>query len=64
MSAYGKGDRKIERRYVVAAVKDTDGIELPSLVARCCNRFTMGVSLAAAVASVVGLFFVLPGGLA
>lgn len=59
MCSYGKGGQQVEKSHVVAAVKDTDGVAMPSVF----NNWGWGVSLVVFVSLVLGLFFVLPGAL-
>jgi len=58
MCAYGKGERKVSKSHIAAAVKDTEGVEVgtPFL------PWIWGLS-AATAAGVLALFFVVPGGL-
>jgi MSHA biogenesis protein MshM len=58
MCAYGKGERSISKKHVMAAVEDTEGVEVTSPI----QRWMWGLS-AATVAGVLALFFVVPGGL-
>lgn len=59
MSAYGKGDRLIDKPHLVAAINDTNDVELPSFF----NRFGWGFSAVAVASAVVAFFVALPGGL-
>jgi MSHA biogenesis protein MshM len=59
MSAYGKGARQVDKVHLVSAIKDTDGVELPSQL----SEWFLGISLAIVLCVILGLFFTLPGGL-
>ncbi len=58
MCAYGKGDRQIDRKHVVAAINDTEGVAAPSAVV----TWLMGLLVVAAAGTAVVLL-ALPGGL-
>jgi MSHA biogenesis protein MshM len=57
LSAYGKGDREIDKPHIVSAIEDTDDVALPWLG----KYFTWGISLLA-VASACSLILALPPG--
>lgn len=56
MCAYGKGTRLIGKSHVVAAVRDTDGIDMPPLM----SDLRWGVSLIALATIVISLVLLLP----
>jgi len=57
MSAYGKGARQVEKNHMVVAIKDTSGVEVPSLL----SHIGWGLSVAVAASVALLLFFNLPG---
>ncbi len=58
MCAYGKGSAVVEKKHMISAVKDTDGVDMPSWL----THRGWGLSVAAVASIVLMLFFVLPGG--
>lgn len=59
ISAYGKGDARIDKKHIQSAVNDTQGVEIPSRLL----PVTWGVSIFALTTAVAMVLFILPGAL-
>ncbi len=58
MVAYGKGDQQVTKAHLVAAAKDTEGVDMPGGL----SNWLFAASIVVGLGLMLGVFFGLPGG--